>query len=347
MRKRFIQILMAVFLISIIPFVSSNKVSAATSNEIATYAKKFYGTPYKFGGTTPAGFDCSGYIRYVFNHFNTSLPRTSADQFKVGTAVSKDKLQPGDLVFFANTYKKGISHTGIYLGNDEFISAKSRGVLKANLKTDPYWAPKYAGAKRVLNTQTAVESVKETPAEQMSDVFKDLSIKHPAYEAIIALYKSGVITGYEDSTFKPEKSITRGQAAAMINRELKLEASTGVTFKDVAPNHQFSGDIAALNEAGIFQGYPTGEFGINDKLTLAHLAAIVDRAFDLQGQIVGKSQVASNHNVVPTSHWASEAIFALKTLDQTQVFQKPGFSVGKEATRAEFAAAVFTAVSYK
>lgn len=347
MRKRFIQILMAVFLISIIPFVSSNKVSAATSNEIATYAKKFYGTPYKFGGTTPAGFDCSGYIRYVFNNFNISLPRTSADQFKVGTAVSKDKLQPGDLVFFANTYKKGISHTGIYLGNDEFISAKSRGVLKANLKTDPYWAPKYAGAKRVLNTQVAVKPVNEKPAEQMSDVFKDLSIKHPAFEAVIALNKTGIITGYEDSTFKPEKSITRGQAAAMINRELKLEASSRVTFKDVAPNHQFSADIAALNEAGIFQGYATGEFGINDKLSLAQLAAIVDRAFDLQGQIDVKSQVASNNNGVPTSHWASEAIYALKTLDKTKVFQTPGFNVGKEATRAEFAAAVFTAVSYK
>lgn len=347
MRNRFIQILMAVFLISTIPFISSNKVSAATPNEIATYAKQFYGTPYKFGGTTPSGFDCSGYIRYVFNNFNINVPRTSADQFKVGTTISKDKLQPGDLVFFANTYKKGISHTGIYLGNGEFISAKSRGVLKANLKTDPYWAPKYAGAKRLLNSQVAVEPVQVKPTEQMSEVFKDLSIKHPAFEAIIALNKSGVITGYGDSTFKPENSITRGQAAAMINRELKLEASTGVTFKDVSPNHQFSADIVAMNEAGILQGYATGEFGINDKLTLAQLAAIVDRAFDLQGQIDGKLQVASNNNGVPTSHWASEAIHALKTLDQTQVFQKTGFSVGKEATRAEFAAAVFTAVSYK
>jgi cell wall-associated NlpC family hydrolase len=151
MKKRFIQILMVVFLISMLPFISSNEVSAATPDEIATYAKKFYGIPYKFGGTTTAGFDCSGYIRYVFKKSNISLPRTSVDQFKVGTTVNKDELQPGDLVFFANTYKKGISHTGIYLGNDEFISAKSRGILKANLKTDPYWAPKYAGAKRVEN----------------------------------------------------------------------------------------------------------------------------------------------------------------------------------------------------
>ena len=155
MKNRVIQVLMAVFLISTIPFLTESKVSAATTNEIASYAEKFNGTPYKFGGTTPAGFDCSGYIRHVYNNFDINLPRTSAEQFKVGTSVNKDNLQPGDLVFFANTYKKGISHTGIYIGNNEFISAKSRGVLKANLKTDPYWAPKYAGAKRISNVKIA------------------------------------------------------------------------------------------------------------------------------------------------------------------------------------------------
>ncbi|WP_203247683.1 C40 family peptidase [Sporosarcina beigongshangi] len=345
MKNRFMQIIMAVFLISALPLLSSTKVSAATSNDIANYAEKFYGTSYKFGGTTPAGFDCSGYIRYVFNKFNISLPRTSADQFKVGTKVSKDNLQPGDLVFFANTYKKGISHTGIYLGNNEFISAKSRGVLKANLKTDPYWAPKYAGAKRMTNVQVSIEPIQIKPAEPMSEAFKDLTIKHPAFEAIIALNEIGVITGYEDSTFRPEKSITRGQAAAMINRELKLEASTGVTFKDVAPNHKFAADIAALTEAGIIQGFATGEFGINDKLTLAQLAAIVDRAFDLQGQMDGKVQIASSYNDIPTSHWAYDAIHALKTLDQTEIFKTSNFNLGKEASRAEFSAALFTAIS--
>ncbi|WP_252503985.1 C40 family peptidase [Sporosarcina sp. Marseille-Q4943] len=348
MRKRLIQTLLAVFLISSIPFISSTKVSAATPDEIATFAEKFYGTPYKFGGTTPSGFDCSGYIQYVFNNFNISVPRTSEDQFKVGTSISKENLKPGDLVFFANTYKKGISHTGIYLGNNKFISAKSRGVLKANLKTDPYWAPKYAGAKRVTtNIKVAFDPVQVKQDEQMSEVFKDLSVKHPAYEAIIALHEIGVINGYEDSTFKPERSITRGQAAAMINRKLKLKASTQVTFTDVKPNHQYAADIAALNEAGIFQGYETGEFGINDKLTRAHLAAIVDRAFDLQGKIGGEVQVASKYTDVPSSHWAADVIHALKTLDQTTVFQTTEFNIGKEATRAEFSAAIYSAISAK
>ncbi|MDN4607931.1 S-layer homology domain-containing protein [Sporosarcina highlanderae] len=131
----------------------------------------------------------------------------------------------------------------------------------------------------------------------------------------------------------------------MINRELKLKASTEVTFTNVAPNHQYAADIAALNEAGILQGYATGDFGINDKLTRAHLAAIVDRSFDLQEKIDGNVKVASNYNDVPSSHWASESIHALKTLDQTTVFQSKNFSIAKEATRAEFSAAVYSAIS--
>ncbi|WP_313892198.1 C40 family peptidase [Psychrobacillus sp.] len=155
MKRLIIQTLTIVFLIFPLPFMLADKASAASSDEIGAYALEFYGTPYKFGGTSPAGFDCSGYIRYVFDKFDINLPRTSADQYEVGQAVAKDKLQPGDLVFFSNTYKKGISHTGVYLGNGEFISAKSRGVLKANLHTDPYWAPKYTGAKRVSDVTVA------------------------------------------------------------------------------------------------------------------------------------------------------------------------------------------------
>ncbi|MHA6258499.1 C40 family peptidase [Sporosarcina sp. CAU 1771] len=345
MKNRFIQILIAVFIFSTISFISTNKVGAATPNEIATYAKKFHGTPYKFGGTTPAAFDCSGYIRYVYNNFNISLPRTSVDQFKVGTAVSKDELQPGDLVFFANTYKKGISHTGIYLGNDEFISAKNGGVLKANIRTSSYWAPKYAGAKRVANFTKSPEPVTAEKAQLMSGKFKDLPLEHLAHDAIIALNEKSVVNGYPDSTFKPENPITRGHAAAMLNRVLKLEATTKVTFKDVTSDYAYSSDIAALNEAGILQGYSTGEFGVNDKLTRTHLAVIVNRAFELQEKMEDKALATSSYSDVSTSYWASEAIHALKTLDQTEVFNTSNFNHGKEASRADFSAAIFTAIS--
>ena len=117
--------------------------------EILTYANTFTGVPYKFGGTTPAGFDCSGYIRYVFQKIGYDLPRQADEQYTVGKKVEKSNLQPGDLVFF-ETYEPGISHSGIYIGDGQFISAtSSSGVAIADID-DSYWGPRYVGAKRVL-----------------------------------------------------------------------------------------------------------------------------------------------------------------------------------------------------
>ena len=117
--------------------------------EILTYANTFTGVPYKFGGTTPAGFDCSGYIRYVFQKIGFDMPRQADEQYTVGKKVEKSNLQPGDLVFF-ETYEPGISHSGIYIGDGQFISAtSSSGVAVADID-DSYWGPRYVGAKRVL-----------------------------------------------------------------------------------------------------------------------------------------------------------------------------------------------------
>ncbi|MDW0111119.1 C40 family peptidase [Sporosarcina aquimarina] len=346
MRKRFMKSVAAIVLMGALAVGSVDEASAASSSDIATYAKKFTGTPYKFGGTTTSGFDCSGYIRYVYNHANIKLPRTSAEQFKVGKAVSKDKLQPGDLVFFANTYKKGISHTGIYLGGDKFISAKSSGVTTANLKTHPYWAPKYAGARRMADvkvTETPVPTPK--PAQTATGHFKDLPSTHGAYEAILALNKKGVINGYLDGTFKPEGHITRGHAAAMINRILKLKASHSIKFTDVSPKYAFLKDITALNEAGILKGYTNGAFGVDDSLTRTQLAVIVDRAFNLDEKVSNETLANTIYKDVTSTYWASDSIFALKALDQTNVFKTSSFNPGKTATRAEFSAAVYTAIT--
>ena len=117
--------------------------------EILTYANTFTGVPYKFGGTTPAGFDCSGYIRHVFQKVGVQLPRQADEQYTVGKKVEKQNLQPGDLVFF-ETYEPGVSHSGIYIGDGQFISAtSSSGVAVADID-DSYWGPRYVGAKRVL-----------------------------------------------------------------------------------------------------------------------------------------------------------------------------------------------------
>src|SRR5690606_10187695 len=96
----------------------SNTASAST---IVSKALALKGIPYKFGGTTTAGFDCSGFTQYVFKQAGKSISRTTTTQFAESTTVSTP--QAGDLVFFANTYRAGISHVGIYIGNNQFVHA--------------------------------------------------------------------------------------------------------------------------------------------------------------------------------------------------------------------------------
>ncbi len=108
-------------------------------------------TPYRYGGTTRRGIDCSALMVTWFRSlFDLELPRTAAAQNRVGETVSRHDLRPGDLVFF-NTTGRGVSHVGVYVGGGEFAhSASSVGVSIASL-SDEYWAPRYRGAKRVLD----------------------------------------------------------------------------------------------------------------------------------------------------------------------------------------------------
>ncbi len=124
--------------------------SSATVKKLLDVAVQYRGVPYKFGGTTPKGFDCSGYLRYVFEKaLSMDMPRMADEQYLVGKSISYSKLMPGDLVFF-ETYAKGVSHSGIYMGKGKFISAtSSRGVIEADM-TKGYWKDRYVGAKRVL-----------------------------------------------------------------------------------------------------------------------------------------------------------------------------------------------------
>ena len=116
----------------------------------ARKALSFRGVPYRFGGRTRNGVDCSGLIQAVWKQYGALLPRTSVAQYKSGAPVSKSTVRAGDLIFFKNTYKRGISHVGIYVGDGRFVHAANRrkGVIVTAL-SEAYWANRWAGARRV------------------------------------------------------------------------------------------------------------------------------------------------------------------------------------------------------
>jgi peptidoglycan endopeptidase LytE len=124
-------------------------VPARRSNIVET-AKQYLGTDYLYGGVTPKGFDCSGFVMYVYRQNRITVPRSTRDQFEAGTRVALRRARPGDLVFF-QTSRKGISHVGIYLGNYRFIHAPSTGktVSIAEIK-NPYWHKRFRGAVTFL-----------------------------------------------------------------------------------------------------------------------------------------------------------------------------------------------------
>ena len=119
--------------------------------DIATTAKKYLGSRYVYGGASPSGFDCSGFTSYVYKQFGIKLDRSSGGQASNGTKVSKDSLVPGDLLIFGNTYKSGVSHTGLYLGNGQFIhaSTSTTGVIISDLNSS-YYVKKFLYGRRVF-----------------------------------------------------------------------------------------------------------------------------------------------------------------------------------------------------
>jgi cell wall-associated NlpC family hydrolase len=120
--------------------------------QIVQQAKRYRGARYRFGGDSKSkGFDCSGLVRRIYDDLNLeSVPHTASGLYRMGTPVHMNELRPGDLVFFKNTYRHGISHVGVYAGDNHFIHARNRrhGVTITAL-SEPYYQLHYAGARRL------------------------------------------------------------------------------------------------------------------------------------------------------------------------------------------------------
>ena len=130
--------------------ISRGRGNSRKAQILLSMARQYVGVPYVWAGRSPSGFDCSGFIYYVFDQLGYGLPRMADGQFEVGIPVSRNSLEPGDLVFF-ETYEPGPSHVGIYIGNDQFIHASSgAGHVTVTPLNKTYYRDRYLGARRIL-----------------------------------------------------------------------------------------------------------------------------------------------------------------------------------------------------
>jgi len=130
--------------------------NSSNADEIINFAKTFLGVPYVYGGASPAGFDCSGFIQYVFKEFGFSLARTAGAQSLFGMDVTLDELQPGDLLYFKgrNINSTSIGHVGMVTavanGKIEFIHAAGKSVKMETFNKNSYYVPRFIKARRNL-----------------------------------------------------------------------------------------------------------------------------------------------------------------------------------------------------
>ena len=129
---------------------------------IVSTAMGLRGIPYRNGGSDPSGFDCSGFVQWVFAQNGVRLPREVRDQYGAGDKIDLRDVTPGDLLFF-ETVSKGASHVGVAIGGDQFVHApSSTGVVRVERFTASYWARRFVGARRIATDNTNDIATKDT-----------------------------------------------------------------------------------------------------------------------------------------------------------------------------------------
>ncbi|MDD1504812.1 NlpC/P60 family protein [Lysinibacillus sp. CNPSo 3705] len=272
MKKRWLLPIFASFMF--FTGVGVHDAKAATLADLTSTAKAYIGVPYQYGGTDiKTGVDCSAYTQIVFSKLGISLQRTSTAQYQQGTSIAKNQLKTGDLVFF-NTSGSGVSHVGIYIGDNNFISATTSSGVKIDKINDPYyWGSRYVGAKRIANfTENDLGEVKGT-------------------EVDFGVYAS------------------RGEVALKLANQLHLDTSnTKSSFPDVSPSSKYAGAAEALKKLGVFTGDVNGKFNAGSPITRGQLSKVLVEAFHLKQQGTALQFVD-----VPSSHWAYNYVAILSS----------------------------------
>lgn len=292
------RLVFAVFACLLISTSAQSTASASTSASLVTSAKAHMGTPYRYGGTTTSGFDCSGYTQFVFEKEGVSIPRSTDQQYSTGKSVAKSNLQTGDLVFF-NTSGHGVSHVGIYIGSSKFIHAStSRGVMISSINDPAYWGKRYIGARRVkdFSAETTIASIPQVQYATRAEIaeilakelnlssttneatFTDISTSHPQYDVIAAVAEAGIFSGNSAGQFKPDDYLTRSELAKVLVGAFNIPIVSGTTpFTDVSTSNWANDYINTLYVNELTAGYTDGTYGTTKNVTSNEFKLFINR----------------------------------------------------------------------